>query len=70
MIALEKIHPNDWNPNEMTAEEFTELVAEVRHLGQDSARRVISRLLIAAKMALAPEWSQCPHSPFFTLPRL
>lgn len=33
-ILLERIEPNDWNPNEMTEEEFAELVAEVEHLGK------------------------------------
>lgn len=33
-IAVDKLHPNDWNPNKMTDEEFRELVEEVRRLGR------------------------------------
>lgn len=33
-ILIEKITPNSWNPNEMTSEEFAELVQEVKHLGK------------------------------------
>jgi ParB-like chromosome segregation protein Spo0J len=33
-IAVEALHPNDYNPNRMTEAEFGELVAEVRHLGR------------------------------------
>jgi len=33
-MRLEDLHPNDYNPNTMTKEEFAELVAEIRHLGR------------------------------------
>lgn len=33
-LSLDQVRPNDWNPNRMTAEEFGEYVAEVRHLGK------------------------------------
>ena len=33
MLPVAALHPNDYNPNEMTEAEFAELVAEVRHLG-------------------------------------
>ncbi len=32
LLRVEALRPNDYNPNEMTEAEFTELVAEVRHL--------------------------------------
>lgn len=32
IIDINRIHPNDWNPNEMTEEEFDELLKEVEHL--------------------------------------
>lgn len=32
-IAIEKIEPNDYNPNEMTDAEFAECKAEIQHLG-------------------------------------
>jgi hypothetical protein len=31
-IPVDRLHPNDYNPNTMTEDEFSELVAEVRHL--------------------------------------
>ena len=34
VVATDKLHPNDYNPNQMTDEEFAECVAEVRHLGR------------------------------------
>lgn len=34
MLAADALRPNDYNPNEMTPDEFAELVAEVRHLGR------------------------------------
>lgn len=34
LVKITQIKPNDWNPNQMTDEEFAELVAEVRHLGK------------------------------------
>lgn len=33
-LLIDQIQPNDWNPNQMSEEEFAELVAEVRHLGK------------------------------------
>src|SRR5271157_6576270 len=33
-ILLTDIHPNNWNPNVMTSDEHTELVAEIKHLGR------------------------------------
>jgi ParB/RepB/Spo0J family partition protein len=33
-LPTDALHPNDYNPNRMTGEEFTELVEEVRHLGR------------------------------------
>lgn len=33
-ILLENIEPNDYNPNEMSVDEFSELVKEVDHLGK------------------------------------
>lgn len=33
-ISIERLQPNDYNPNEMTESEFTEFVAEVQHLGR------------------------------------
>src|SRR5688572_28545882 len=33
MLPVGALEPNSYNPNTMTAEEFAELVAEVRHLG-------------------------------------
>jgi hypothetical protein len=32
MLPVGKLHPNEYNPNRMTPEEFGELAAEVRHL--------------------------------------
>jgi ParB/RepB/Spo0J family partition protein len=32
LLPAEQLRPNDYNPNRMTAEEFQELLAEVRHL--------------------------------------
>ena len=34
IVRIERVHPNEYNPNRMTAEEFSELVAEVKHLGR------------------------------------
>ena len=33
-LSTELIHPNEYNPNRMTDDEFAELVAEVEHLGR------------------------------------
>jgi len=33
-MKLDQIKPNSWNPNEMTDDQFSELVAEVQHLGK------------------------------------
>ncbi|MHC4402228.1 MAG: ParB/RepB/Spo0J family partition protein [Planctomycetota bacterium] len=33
-IPVDRVRPNNYNPNRMTEEEFAELVAEVRHLGR------------------------------------
>lgn len=33
-IPTDQIHPNDYNPNELSEEEYAELVSEVRHLGR------------------------------------
>ena len=33
-ILIDKIQPNDYNPNEMTPEEFAQCKAEVVHLGK------------------------------------
>ncbi len=33
-LATHSIHPNDYNPNRMTDEEYAELVMEVKHLGR------------------------------------
>jgi ParB/RepB/Spo0J family partition protein len=33
-LSASRLRPNDYNPNRMTAAEFTELVAEVKHLGR------------------------------------
>src|SRR5215216_5321262 len=33
-LLTDALHPNDYNPNRMAGEEFTELVEEVRHLGR------------------------------------
>jgi ParB/RepB/Spo0J family partition protein len=33
-IAVGRLEANDWNPNQMSEEEFAELVAEIRHLGR------------------------------------
>lgn len=35
-IPLSKINPNPWNPNEMTSEEFDELVYEIKHNARPS----------------------------------
>ncbi len=34
VLSTDVLEPNGWNPNEMDAEQFAELVAEVRHLGR------------------------------------
>jgi len=34
LIQSDQIHPNEYNPNEMTDSEFAELVTEVKHLGR------------------------------------
>lgn len=34
LLPAVRLHPNDYNPNEMTKAEFAELVTEVRHLGR------------------------------------
>ena len=34
MVLLKNIKPNDYNPNEMSPEDFNELVKEVKHLGK------------------------------------
>ena len=34
LLPTDRLHPNDYNPNAMTTEEFTELVEEVQHLGR------------------------------------
>jgi ParB/RepB/Spo0J family partition protein len=34
MLLVDRLRPNDYNPNRMTDAEFDELVAEVRHLGR------------------------------------
>lgn len=33
MIAIENIHPNEWNPNEMNEAEFNRLVKEIKDVG-------------------------------------
>ena len=33
-LKTEQVHPNEYNPNEMTDSEFAELVTEVGHLGR------------------------------------
>lgn len=33
-IPLSQVHPNNWNPNEMTTDEYAELLAELKHLGR------------------------------------
>src|SRR5262249_6051353 len=33
-LPTDQLRPNDYNPNQMTEQEFAELVAEVRHLGR------------------------------------
>jgi len=33
-LAVEQLRPNDYNPNKMTDDEFSEVVAEVKHLGR------------------------------------
>jgi ParB/RepB/Spo0J family partition protein len=33
-LSVDQLVANDWNPNQMSEEEFAELVAEVRHLGR------------------------------------
>ena len=33
-LKTDQIHPNEYNPNEMTDSEFAELVAEVEHMGR------------------------------------
>jgi len=43
-ILLTDIHPNDWNPNRMTAEEHAELVAEIKHLGRVPKPVVLRRI--------------------------
>lgn len=34
LLPIDHLTPNDYNPNAMTTEEFSELVGEVRHLGR------------------------------------
>lgn len=34
LLPTNRLQPNDYNPNRMTADEFAELVEEVRHLGR------------------------------------
>ena len=41
-ILLSKIKPNPWNPNQMTEQEFKELVEELKHLGKP-AKPIILR---------------------------
>lgn len=40
MIAIEKIHPNAWNPNEQTDETFNQLVEEIKQDGFDHPLQV------------------------------
>ena len=42
-LSLQSIHPNNYNPSRMTSEEFEELVAEVKHLGQIAKPVIVRR---------------------------
>ena len=42
-IFLKNIKPNNWNPNEMTKQEFAELVKEVKHLGKIPKKMVLRK---------------------------
>src|SRR3989338_2869503 len=42
-IPLDKIKPNDYNPNEMSEEQFTDFVNEVKHLGNKPPKPIILR---------------------------
>jgi ParB/RepB/Spo0J family partition protein len=42
MLSVERLRPNGWNPNQMTEEQFAELVEEIRHL-ERTPRPVVVR---------------------------
>lgn len=43
LLAVNSLHANDYNPNEMSESEFAELVAEVRHLGRPPKPIIVRR---------------------------
>jgi len=68
-ISVEAIHPNEWNPNRMTKEEFAELVAEVKHLGC-VAKPIIVRATAAGFETVAGEhsWRAAQEAGFALVP--
>src|SRR5688572_15194569 len=68
-ISILDLHPNGYNPNEMSDAEFAELVAEVRHLGR-IPKPVIVRPNAAGYVIVDGEhgWRAAKEAGFETVP--